>query len=332
MDEIVKNDGKGLVELLGLDEGTLEHQGNYCFIAARGDSRVDIYTEPADEEGENISGSSRWNKSTINSILKNEKYIGDSLLQKCFYDTVKHKTLNNGELPQYYVEDTHEPIITKDEFERVKRIFEANVKRYHPAHQKGERYILTGKLICGICGDRYTRKVCAKGTSYAAIKWSCRTKDQRTKAACASNDIKDEVIKKLLIEAYNESLDAKIVTAETANNEEVLHKLLVAEDELRKLHVKGYVSESIYKQSLEDLLKKINLQEGILKADKSKSIDTSKYKKSAEFIDDMADFLIKATVKDWTVTFEFANGYITNKTYTNGRAGNVNGKLCKHKT
>ena len=54
MEKIVKNDGKGLVELLGLDEGTLEHQGNYCFMAARGDSRVDIYTEPADEEGETI--------------------------------------------------------------------------------------------------------------------------------------------------------------------------------------------------------------------------------------------------------------------------------------
>lgn len=54
MDKIVKNDGNGLVELLGLDKGTLEHQGNYCFMAAKGDSVVDIYTEPTDEEGENI--------------------------------------------------------------------------------------------------------------------------------------------------------------------------------------------------------------------------------------------------------------------------------------
>ncbi len=54
MDKIVKNDGKGLVELLGLDEGTLEHQGNYCFMAAKDDRVVDIYTEPADEEGKNI--------------------------------------------------------------------------------------------------------------------------------------------------------------------------------------------------------------------------------------------------------------------------------------
>ena len=54
MDKIVKNDGKGLVELLGLDDGTLEHQGNYCFMAARNDSKVDIYTELADEVGKTI--------------------------------------------------------------------------------------------------------------------------------------------------------------------------------------------------------------------------------------------------------------------------------------
>lgn len=43
MEKIVKNDGNGLVELLGLDKGTLEHQGNYCFMAAKGDGLLDIY-------------------------------------------------------------------------------------------------------------------------------------------------------------------------------------------------------------------------------------------------------------------------------------------------
>lgn len=54
MDKIVANDGKGLVNLLGLDEGTLEHQGNYCFMAAKDDSIVDIYTEPTDESNDYI--------------------------------------------------------------------------------------------------------------------------------------------------------------------------------------------------------------------------------------------------------------------------------------
>lgn len=49
MEKIVNNDGKGLFELLNLDEGTLEHQGNFCFMASRIGERVDIYTEPVDE-------------------------------------------------------------------------------------------------------------------------------------------------------------------------------------------------------------------------------------------------------------------------------------------
>ena len=54
MDKIVKNDGQGLVELLGLNEGTLKHQGNYYFIAVKDESRVDIYTEPTDESNDYI--------------------------------------------------------------------------------------------------------------------------------------------------------------------------------------------------------------------------------------------------------------------------------------
>ena len=54
MDKIVKNDGRGLVELLGLNEGTLKHQGNYYFIAVKDESRVDIYTEPTDESNDYI--------------------------------------------------------------------------------------------------------------------------------------------------------------------------------------------------------------------------------------------------------------------------------------
>lgn len=51
MDKIVKNDGRGLVKLLEMDKGTLEHQGNNCFIATKDNSRVDIYTEPTDGKG-----------------------------------------------------------------------------------------------------------------------------------------------------------------------------------------------------------------------------------------------------------------------------------------
>ena len=62
-----------------------------------------------------------WQTSTVESILQNEKYKGAALLQKCFtvdFLTKKRK-VNEGEVPQYYVEHSHEPIITPEEFDKV---------------------------------------------------------------------------------------------------------------------------------------------------------------------------------------------------------------------
>ena len=67
--------------------------------------------------------STNWRVSVINSILTNEKYKGAALLQKKFtvdYLTKKMK-LNEGEVPQYYVENSHEAIIPPDEWERVQK-------------------------------------------------------------------------------------------------------------------------------------------------------------------------------------------------------------------
>ena len=66
-------------------------------------------------------GKKKWNESTVLSILTNEKYKGDALLQKTFtvdFLTKKHK-VNEGEVPQYYVEANHEAIIPPEEFEQV---------------------------------------------------------------------------------------------------------------------------------------------------------------------------------------------------------------------
>ena len=65
----------------------------------------------------------RWQTSTVESILQNEKYKGAALLQKCFtvdFLTKKRK-VNEGEVPQYYVKHSHEPIITPEEFDKVQR-------------------------------------------------------------------------------------------------------------------------------------------------------------------------------------------------------------------
>lgn len=284
-----------------------------------------------DESGfKPIMGGSKWGKSTIRDMLSNEKYIGDSLLQKTC-GTLHKRRLNRGELPQYYIENSHEPIISKEDFAKVQEKLHESYLKYNLGVDYSVRYPLSGKIKCGVCGSNYHRKTCAKGKTYECRKWSCVVKDQRSKAACESHDIKDEVIEKLLVEAFNECLDKQCRHSGVESERDKLQELLKSERELKELRVKGYINESHYKNETERVISDIHKQEELLKAISSQNMNTSKYMKSAEFTKDMADFLVQATVKDWEVTFRFANGYETTRKYTNGRAGNVNGKLCKHK-
>ena len=88
-------------------------------------------------------GGSKWYDSTILSMLKNEKYQGDLRLQKSY--TVdfleKKRSKNRGELPQYYVEGAHDPIVPRGVFSKVQAMM-------------GRK---KGLVVCGICGEAYYR-------------------------------------------------------------------------------------------------------------------------------------------------------------------------------
>lgn len=62
------------------------------------------------------AGKARWRPETIKKILKNEKYIGDALLQKTYTVDVltKKRVKNNSIVPQYYIKNNNEAIITRD--------------------------------------------------------------------------------------------------------------------------------------------------------------------------------------------------------------------------
>ncbi len=69
------------------------------------------------------TGKKTWNESLISSILKNEKYVGDALMQKTYtLDCITHKVVkNHGERPMYLVTDHHDPIVDRDTFNRVQQ-------------------------------------------------------------------------------------------------------------------------------------------------------------------------------------------------------------------
>ena len=96
------------------------------------------------------SGKTKWSKTTVTSILTNEKYKGDALLQKSFtVDFLQKKTKpNEGEVPQYYVEGSHPAIIEPDEWDHVQAEF-ARRKALDNAYSG--KSVLSAKLVCEDC-------------------------------------------------------------------------------------------------------------------------------------------------------------------------------------
>ena len=141
------------------------------------------------------SGKKIWQSTTVESILSNEKYKGDALLQKRFtldFRTKKQKK-NEGELPQYYVTGGHAPIIAPETWDEVQ-------KTSLPEGQRlTRRYTMSGKLICGECGGRYGMMLW-HSTTYRNYVWECLPKKQG-KSKCRCTHI------------YAEEMESAIATA-----------------------------------------------------------------------------------------------------------------------
>lgn len=152
-------------------------------------------------------GKQRWYKSTVASILSNEKYKGDALLQKVFtvdYLT-KRKKLNNGELPQYYVEGDHEPIISAEIYERVQ--IESDRRRHTDNDYAGTK-IFSSRIICGECGCYYSPRIWYSTNSYRKVIWQCRRKNKNN-GCCTPPHLVEAEIKLIFVIAVNERISAE---------------------------------------------------------------------------------------------------------------------------
>lgn len=146
------------------------------------------------------AGGDRWCTETVQSILKNEKYKGDALLQKEY--TVdfltKKKAKNRGEVPQYYVEGHHEPIVSARKYELVQN----EIARRQKA---GKKYsgvsIFSSKLVCGECGSFYGSKVWHSNDRYRKVIWRCNNKYGQGR--CSTPHITEDEIREAFTRAYN---------------------------------------------------------------------------------------------------------------------------------
>ncbi|MCD8111137.1 MAG: recombinase family protein [Clostridiales bacterium] len=143
----------------------------------------------------------------MKSILSNEKYRGDALLQKTFTtDFLTKKTkVNEGEIPQYYVENNHEAIIDPDTFEMVQKEL---ARRTRGKNRHSGIYIFSGKIKCGQCGSWYGSKVWHSNDKYRKVIWQCNHKfDGDMK--CKTPHLTDEELMERFISAVNQLLEKK---------------------------------------------------------------------------------------------------------------------------
>lgn len=146
-------------------------------------------------------GKTEWQSSTVKSILTNEKYKGDALLQKSFtidYLSKKMKT-NTGEIPQYYVEGNHEAIISPEEFDLVQAEL-ARRKKYGRTIRTNS--IFSSRIICSECGCFYGQKVWHSNDKYRRLVWRCNGKFQKGQKKCTTPVIDEDQIKRMFMNAY----------------------------------------------------------------------------------------------------------------------------------
>ena len=146
-------------------------------------------------------GKQKWSKTTITSILQNEKYKGDALLQKKFTVDFLEKKMkpNEGEVPQYYVTGSHPAIIEPDEWEQVQAEF-ARRKTLGKAYSG--KSVLSAKLVCEDCGAFFGPKVWHSTDQYRRTIWQCNGKFANAER-CHTPVVDTETIQQLFIKAYN---------------------------------------------------------------------------------------------------------------------------------
>ena len=143
----------------------------------------------------------------MRSILTNEKYRGDALIQKeytaDFLDKTRRK--NTGEIPQYYVEEHHEAIISPDLFDFV----QSEIKEREKRGKHSGVSIFANKIKCGCCGGWYGAKVWHSTDKYRRVIYRCNKKYAHKGKPCSTRHLTEEEIKQIFVKALNSLVEVK---------------------------------------------------------------------------------------------------------------------------
>ena len=168
-------------------------------------------------------GKSKWRRSAISYILRNERYMGNALLQKRYStDTLPYeKKWNHGERPQYLAEGINSAIVTPEIFNAANDLIQYR-KAYAP-QTKHSNQVFSQKLRCGCCGSLFRRKTC-RGKNY----WTCLTHDA-ARTSCPITQVAESEIYSAFLRLYYKLkhqgfniLPQMLTTLQTVRNQRML--------------------------------------------------------------------------------------------------------------
>ncbi|NPV89864.1 MAG: recombinase family protein [Firmicutes bacterium] len=252
------------------DEAKVVRRIFESYLAGKGIDK--IADELSEEKIPKKHGGTRWHYDGVAYILTNERYIGDTLLQKKFTtDTLPFKLIiNKGQKDRYYIHNSHEPIISRSDFEQAKLLLEKR-NRIHYQQKPPQQYPLSRKIRCGGCGYSFKRKVCS-GKTY----WVCRSHDQG-KDRCGIKQIEEPEFYKAFVRMYNKLkpncryilnplLDQLLAlksrsTMSSIKVSGINKEIAELTDQnliLNRLRSKGYMGSDIFMEQTNEINQKIN--------------------------------------------------------------------------
>lgn len=221
------------------------------------------------EEGVATKRGGSWTSTTINGMIRNEKYTGDVIFQKSYSDERFTRHRNNGERDQYFAANHHEAIISHEDYDAANAILDRNGAEkgvYADSRKYQNRYCFSGRIICGNCGAVWKRRKISGYFGYAC------TTHLADKDACCMKSIREDSIMaafttmlnkliyardKVLLPYANSLKNAERTEYQDELNaiEEALEKNQQKRQQVTQLFTKGYLDPAIYAKQNDELRK-----------------------------------------------------------------------------
>lgn len=277
----------------------------------------------------------KWRSETLKKMLQNEKYIGDALLQKTYtVDFLSQKRVkNNGIVPQYYVENDHEPIIPRELYMQVQEemVRRVNIRSGKKGKKRvySSKYALSSIIYCGQCGDIY-RRVHWNNRGYRSIIWRCVSRLEGKGSTCTSHTINEKTLQDAVVEAINEllankepflsTLQKNITTVLSEKNDNATADIDIKLEESQKQLLKQAKSKNDYNDVAAEIYHLRELRQNALVANAEREGKRQRISEMGEFLNkqpyelqEYDEHLIrllieKATVFDNKLMVKFKSG------------------------